>query len=894
MKLRNNNRAVIKDLARISSKNNKVRNWILTGAAALTVFLLFGAFSVVNGRIQAELTLTVRERGTLACITLPNGTKQQYEQIQELDYIEAVGRETHLEDWMTEEIIGECVVADEVSFRNLDLPAFTDLTGHYPKKSEEIMMPVRVLRQLGITQPKLGMEIPGDWNKEWKSDDYKKMFYLSGYYSEYADSLANLPKIYLSEKYVEEMGKDPYKKAVIRMLQKDTLSGKDAEEKLYDDIRTDYESQQFSAKDTPQYQVMETVVGGYLIACFCVLVILLSIYLLSFNVLSISMNREIRQYGLLKMVGTTNRQLMQMVYRQGASITWKGCLIGIGVSLLFIFTIFPKMLAKLYMANMGSTQGMRVFRPGILILAVCFAVITMFTAIGTAARKVKKLSEIEAIRYIEKPAAIHKKTREAKQGTSLFHMAWRNVTRSRRRFVIVILSLFIGMEMAAGAVMITVGTDVRNEIEQNPDFEITNSYSIWGFHGYATDMITEDEPIQAGEIGYLPQSLVDEIENMEGVETTNRIQGSYAAVIDYPDERIDPALAPRLKALSGTEYYNCYATIQIVGDSDIKKLEKYVDKNQLKIDMESLKNGTGTILLHDHVMSPELQTEAEAAIGLPIHFRFIEGLYYNFGNGWWYDDLGWWPEGSGSDLKGYRKAALNSCGYLDIQEKGFPDLPMTWIGKETNYFIMSEKAFQTLGMEKRVFGEHLNVEKKKEPEIKKNLEHLLQKANQKDKKFYRDTEVYNLVSKSDILAAEKGKIDATRYVMMVLVSLLIFAGVMNYMNTMLTGIASRQRELAVMESIGMTRKQLGCMLFYEGICYMLCTAFLLFTLGYALLSGIGRLIKENLPYFRFCYPWESMIFMLILFFLLCIGIAFYSWKQYGRTDLVNILRRNTD
>ena len=46
-------------------------------------------------------------------------------------------------------------------------------------------------------------------------------------------------------------------------------------------------------------------------------------------------------------------------------------------------------------------------------------------------------------------------------------------------------------------------------------------------------------------------------------------------------------------------------------------------------------------------------------------------------------------------------------------------------------------------------------------------------------------------------------------------------GVLNFFNAILTGILARKRELAVLQSIGMTGKQLKTMLVYEGLFYAL-------------------------------------------------------------------------
>ena len=60
-------------------------------------------------------------------------------------------------------------------------------------------------------------------------------------------------------------------------------------------------------------------------------------------------------------------------------------------------------------------------------------------------------------------------------------------------------------------------------------------------------------------------------------------------------------------------------------------------------------------------------------------------------------------------------------------------------------------------------------------------------------------------------------------------------GVLNFANAILTGIAARRRELAVLQSIGMTSRQMRSMLMLEGLLYTLGAAVL--ALAFVLLTA---------------------------------------------------------
>ena len=60
-----------------------------------------------------------------------------------------------------------------------------------------------------------------------------------------------------------------------------------------------------------------------------------------------------------------------------------------------------------------------------------------------------------------------------------------------------------------------------------------------------------------------------------------------------------------------------------------------------------------------------------------------------------------------------------------------------------------------------------------------------------------------------------------------------FLGLANFINTLITSVMSRRREFAMLQSIGMTRKQTTIMLISEGLIYTIATTFLALTIGSA-------------------------------------------------------------
>ena len=77
MSTRNNNQTAVKDLARAYNRYNRQQNRILVLAAAMSVFLLYTAFSIAYGKIRSDYLIDLRGMGTAANVSLENGSQKQ-------------------------------------------------------------------------------------------------------------------------------------------------------------------------------------------------------------------------------------------------------------------------------------------------------------------------------------------------------------------------------------------------------------------------------------------------------------------------------------------------------------------------------------------------------------------------------------------------------------------------------------------------------------------------------------------------------------------------------------------------------------------------------------------------------------------------------------------------
>lgn len=78
------------------------------------------------------------------------------------------------------------------------------------------------------------------------------------------------------------------------------------------------------------------------------------------------------------------------------------------------------------------------------------------------------------------------------------------------------------------------------------------------------------------------------------------------------------------------------------------------------------------------------------------------------------------------------------------------------------------------------------------------------------------------------------------------------AGILNFINSMVTAIISRKREFAMIQSIGMTRRQMCRMLIFEGLFYAGITLLVSYITGAAVVGVVVRgMAAEGFSTFRF-------------------------------------------
>lgn len=839
MEFRNNNRSVERKLERVYYKENRTGNILRILTVAMAVILLYGAFSVADGKLRSDYLIDVRGMGTASSVSLENGSEKQYEKMKTLPYLMAIGiKKTVTGGAFGTRWTGNLVYLDHTAYEKLFAPAFTDIHGTYPVKENEIMLPVRALQQMEIEHPQIGMEI--DLRLDGKAEE--QSFFLVGYYTDYVDSAVNIPEIYVSEAFLESQGIKLFPADKIMAVQTADLDGRTVEGRLYSDLEMEYDAQQVVGENPMVMQSVEGVFGSSVIVAGCGALAILCAFMMIYNVVSILAGKEIRQYGLLKVIGTTNAQLRRIARRQnGKTVLW-GLVLGGIIGSAAVKAFLPGVLKRLFLQGLGESD-VSGFYPIYLLAAMILAAVSACFAADCGFRKVLKWNELRALKYVGTGEGGKRQERRSGGKLTMRKMAWRNVTRSKKRLAVSLMSLLLGGIAALGAIVITTGSSIENQIREKPDFEAGILAGIFRYPEKVPEEIDDNTPV-------LSESFLEAVSGLDGIkkETFEATRGSYA-VIDFSKDRV---LQPRKESLDESETGIRFATLQIVSDEYVVLLEQYVKEQELNLNLTDLREGNGCILFHYHEMSELLNEKMRKAAGNPVHFYSLDA----YGK-------------EESQIDRYEKGSLVCDGYLDFTAKYFPKLQTTSMGNGINYFILTQKAFEQLGFSEKTYDVSFDAEETKRVSINQKLAQLVQQENEKS----GEMDTFYFSAGYILLQMEKNRIDTANLLLGAFSGVLLVIGVMNYCNTILSGRAVRKREFETLESIGMTRQQYLSMLGFEGLYYWLLTMMGLLTAGSAVLWLLAGAIRRKLLYFSFTYPFAGMAVLTVLMLAVNLGLV---------------------
>jgi len=120
--------------------------------------------------------------------------------------------------------------------------------------------------------------------------------------------------------------------------------------------------------------------------------------------------------------------------------------------------------------------------------------------------------------------------------------------------------------------------------------------------------------------------------------------------------------------------------------------------------------------------------------------------------------------------------------------------------------------------------------------------------------------------------------------------ILALIGILNFVNAVVASIIARRRELAMLQSVGMTGRQLRRTLFFEGVCHTALTAVFTLTAGLGLSWLIVRVMAGQAWFFKQNLTVLPSVFSLIPLLIVCAVVPLVCYVKLNRDSLVERLR----
>lgn len=244
------------------------------------------------------------------------------------------------------------------------------------------------------------------------------------------------------------------------------------------------------------------------------LLIILTGYLIIYNIFQISVIRDIRYYGLLKTIGTTGKQIKKILRRQALVLGFLGIPLGLIGGFILGKAVVPKFLE---LSSYTVDQVTVSMNPWIFVEAAVFTLLTVWISAGKPARMAARISPVEAVRYTE-GYQDKRKSKKSTDGGKLWKMALSNLGRNKRKTILVLISLSLSVILLNSVFTITHSFDMDKYLKKfvSSDFVIGNAkyFGMDCYFGYNREDVQEEK---------LSESFVEEVQKLDGFQEGGRL-----------------------------------------------------------------------------------------------------------------------------------------------------------------------------------------------------------------------------------------------------------------------------------------------------------------------------------------------------------------------------------
>lgn len=760
MKLeRNNNGKYIWNLAVSSIKNNRMRNIFIILTIVLSATLLSGMLSFITAFFTSQERAVEKMQHVI------------YKDLN-LEQIDALNKNEDIE-YLALNKFGKVISKDDYSFYPVYFPEKQGpikqaaiIEGTFPQELNEAAVFSGFLKALG-KESRLGENFEITF-----LDGSTETFTVSGILE--GNPSNKMYPFAVSKLYADQGGsmKEINYDALVKIKDAKSLTS-EGFKRLAVDIASACKIERQNVNDNSYFadtlmgakkmQIIGTAAG---IAIGLIFVSILVIY----SVFYISVVGRIRQFGQLRTIGMTKKQIRNMVTREGWILSVFAIPAGIVIGVIGGFLLKSDGFSW---SNTGMTA----------LMTVVIELFTVLFSIRRPAKMAAAVSPIEASRFNAYEGKVRKgNTRKLARKITPLSMAKMGFARNRKKSTMTMISMGVGGILFMTA-SIYLNSFSQEGYSRQSEFAI-GEYMI-SFSGNVTQNLEHgfndlqlDNPLN--------ESLIQQIEQIDGVK---KVYVNQKARVNY--------LMNGQSAVDG---------IMTFSRSDVKEMQSKIKEGTLDYDRMTENN---EMLIQNNSLLKEIYG-ANLKLGEKLELTFYNGNTV--------------------------KETFTASAFMGSDFYKNKDSSIIWMTEDSMRRIMGDMNLNLTLI--------VSTDQTKEAEITAALSKIVDG----DQRIAMDT----LQERMD---ADELSYTRLSGMLLGICCFIIAFSLINLVNTLITNIVTRKQEFAVLQSIGMTERQLSRMIQYEG--FLLAAVNLGFTL--VLGTGAGLLIIKlmdqiGVDYMHFKFP----------------------------------------
>lgn len=579
-------------------------------------------------------------------------------------------------------------------------------------------------------------------------------------------------------------------------------------------------------------------------AVVMVIIIITSAVCIS-NSFAISINQKTKQYGMLASIGATPRQIRKNVFFEAAFMGVIGIVAGIGggLSASYILVVLSnKMLIDTFEMSI-------VYAPSLLgvLLSIVLAIVTIVLSALVPAIRASRMSPIMAINHSEDIKIKSKSLKTPKLIGKVWGeggvLAYKNMKRNKRKYRVITISIALSVStfIALYGFMSLLTESVNRYANDKIDLRVYMS-------SYKSMSVDESNKKVS--------NIVNRINNETNITDFTFARGFYASLKDEPKYSSDYKEVNKYEA-GLAENNGYYISIISLGNEEYGK---YIKK--LGISKETAQSGG---ILVDNT------------------YQYINNgndiKYFNIYDGY-----------KAGDVLTYRIDTSNSSKSLDNSKSSddttLYDIRIVALSNERPFGY--DNAYTSYGY-LIVSDDYMNRIDTK------NTDSTLLNINCDDPDKAQDILVNEFdIGKNNIVNAAQERRNNENLILTIKIFLYGFIavvsliGITNIFNTVTTGMELRGKEFAMLQSIGMTKREFDKMIRMESVFYG-SKALIIGVVSGTLLSYVIY-IAAGESQLRYVFPLQAIVIAVVVVIILLLGIMKYSIVQIRKQNIIETIR----